>query len=114
MAKRKRRTPINPVLKQNAAVTGEQAAAMVGKFVGWRPPTRVGEANIEVACLVVNVRFTWGRWDLLVIPVVGDGVRTVQMHAVELDDRYGRMISLAGIEELQRRADECGSLLAPS
>lgn len=82
----------------------EQAAALVGKPVRWKAKAQ-GQRVIQVACLAINVRYRWGTWDLLLVPLVGFGSRWCASSDVEEAPEYGGYLSAEAVAELEKRAN---------
>jgi hypothetical protein len=89
-----------------------QAAQLVGRVVRARLARQ--KPGIWWGGLVVNFRFRFGHWDVLVVPLVGEGSHWMTLDCVELTDAYDRVLSPSGVETLQQRVDECGLEAEPS
>lgn len=92
---------------------GKEAAATVGHLAEFALVK--GLARLQVAVLILDVRFAWGRWDLLIVPVLGGGSMWTHRHTLTLTDIYDKCLSPAAAEQLELRANAvCGSEPAES
>lgn len=96
--------------KRTAVINAQAAADMVGKLVRWSPQLRGDQQAISTACLVVNRRWRFSHWDLLIVPLVGNGARWVVSDTCVEVGVFGDHLSLVGVNDLQVRVNAIESL----